>query len=278
MTDIINFNIKQLIESSVSELNKNLTNDIEKKIREDVINKLLEHKTKDSIFDLDDIKEFGKVEPKDIFSDMKDYYSIGGYNGAPSRIQNFKPNEYPIIAVKKHMNGYGHHVNYITNIENNKILTNDEIFIRLTIFNKYNNTFLLSAGDTLIIINYNKYIKKYLYNNENYNVKLSDEYDKIIKQYFDTIADYKINAIEYDKIKGKHFNDTKLSEENKELEEEIYNIQTENIRLKGQNNKLDEENNIQKIMIKDFESRVQNNENQLLLKENQLQEYKYKYE
>lgn len=273
MTDIINFDIKQLIESSVSELNKNLTDNIEIKIREDVINKILETKSKESIFELDDIKEFGKVEPKDIFSDMnmKDYYSVRGYNGSPSQIQNFKLNEYPIIAVRKHISGYGHPVNYITNIENNKILTNDEIFIRLIIFNKYYNTFLLSDGQTNIIINCDKYIKKYLYNNENYNIKLSNEYDKIIKQYFDTIADYKIKSIEYDKIKNKQFNEMKLIEENKELEEEIYNIQTENIRLKEQNNKLDEENNIQKIIIKDFESRVQNNKNE-------LQEYKHKYE
>lgn len=295
MTDIINFNIKQLIESSVSELNKNLTNDIEKKIREDVINKYLEYKTKDSIFGFDDIKEFGKLKINSLPNCATCDNMYLGHFTDNTPIRNppliFIKDEYPIICIHYTNQSQGcsteRYFNYITNLIENQIMNYDEIFISILFYYKFNNSnykvTLYSEFDELLDICIKNFpslkLKKYIKGlNIGQEIRCIKSIDKLIKKYFVTVADYKIKAIEYDKIKDKQFNEKQFIKENKELEEEIYNIQTENIRLKGQNNKLDEENNIQKIIIKNFESRVQNNENQLLLKENQLQEYKHKYE
>lgn len=148
----------------------------------------------------------------------------------------------------------------------------DEIFISILFYYSSSRVTLYSEFDELLDICIKNFpslkLKKYIKGlNIGEEIRCIKSIDKLIKKYFVAITDYKIKAIEYDKIKDKQFNEKQFIKENKELEEEIYNIQTENIRLKGQNNKLDEENNIQKIIIKNFESRVQNNENQLLLKE-----------
>jgi hypothetical protein len=269
MTDIINFDIKQLIESSVSEFNKNLTTNLEVKIREDIIKNILETKSRDSIFGLDNIADFGKLDPKLIVSGLTtiDNYPSNYTSYDRSMIYNisFQKDEYPILVLTTGGGGYSpFSFHYTTNRILNKILSNDEILLLILLAikmqtNIYNDNFwrdfpMIQEPLKLYLVENNLM-------NENYGseFRTNNKLDKSIKKYFDAITDYKIKAIEYDKIKDKQFDEKRLKEENKELKEEIYNIQTENIRLK-------EKNNIQKIIIKDFESRVQTIKNQLLLK------------
>ena len=53
MTNILTFDLEKFIENSIIELNK--------KIREDITNNLLRTLSKESIYELDDIKNFGKL-------------------------------------------------------------------------------------------------------------------------------------------------------------------------------------------------------------------------
>ena len=299
---------------------------------------MTENTKQTSIFGLDNIKQFGKLEQNDdrYYNFDEDKYVLEYTPLHHQQYLTLKENEYPILLYNDVVNGYGT-LFYITNIIDGLILDNDEILF-LILFAIKIQTFPQPekiAGHHYMPL---KPFIKYLIEHDFIDSEISggDKLDKSLKRYFDCINDNKMKANKYNNllemhkelkkketelfekilklekesynlfekitelenfnIQEKEYNNNILEEKNKffekiiELEKEIYNIQEEKNKLidnilklekdisiiqkendiHEQNNKLNEENDIQKIIIKDLE-------NKLLLKDNELEDYKNKY-
>jgi hypothetical protein len=101
MTELVNFEITKTISICVEEFNKNLITELENKIKKDILGNILTSvMNQKSIFGFDDIKNFAKIEPTDIFPDKSEYYQQICWSGSGTYKKEFKPLEYPIIAVK----------------------------------------------------------------------------------------------------------------------------------------------------------------------------------
>ena len=185
------------------------------------------------------------------------------------------------------------YISYITNFENNKILTNDEIFIRLVLFNKYIKI-LTGFGPIDIIIKCDNYIEKqfkkskkknvgdalsFLYKKQIDEIEVDEEvpinpnvdYDKFINQYFGVINDYKIKAIEYDKIKGNQ-------DETIELTKQLTHMKNKYSKLEGKYKNLETEYTTLIIQDETIElteqlSDMQNKYSELEAKYKELEEY-----
>jgi hypothetical protein len=254
MTNIINFDIKQLIEKSISELTKNLSDDIEIKVRNDITNKILETKSSPSIFGLDDIKEFAKIKPN-----SGDKYLSDNCQSYGPRITTFSKDEYPIIIYNRWSSSNCSYY-YETNMYNNKIMNNDMIFISLLIFNNYSKakdyshehnggsswgSNLEQIVDDQFIFNFSylglKTIPNGLRNDYNcepkreFDALMKYNYKKLINYYFDAITDYKIKAIEYDKIKN-------IQDKTSELTEQLSDMQNKYSELEAKYKELEEYN------------------------------------
>lgn len=297
-----------------------------------------------SIFGLNNIKQFGKLEQNDdrYYNFEEDKYVLEYTPLHHQQYLTLKENEYPILLYNDVVNGYGT-LFYITNIIDGLILDNDEILF-LILFAIKIQTFpqpeKLPGPHYMPLKPFIKYLIEHNFIDS--EISGGDKLDKSLKRYFDCINDNKIKANRYDNlleihkelkeketelfekilklekesynlfekiielenfnIQEKEYHNNILEEKNKffekiiELEKEIYNIQEEKNKLfdkilklekdisiiqkenikdeiyniKEQNNKLNEENDMQKIIIKDLE-------NKLLLKDNELNNYKNKY-
>jgi len=291
-----------------------------------------------SIFGLDNIKQFGKLEQNDdrYYNFEEDKYVLEYTPLHHQQYLTLKENEYPILLYNDVINGYGT-LFYITNIIDGLILDNDEILF-LILFAIKIRTFPQPeklAGPHYMPL---KPFIKYLIEHDFIDSEISGgvKLDKSLKHYFDCINDNKTKANKYNNlleihkelkeketelfekilklekesynlfekitelenfnIQEKEYNNNILEEKNQffekiiELEKDIYNTQEEKNKLldkisklekdisiiqkenniQEQNNKLNEENNMQKIIIKDLE-------NKLLIKDIELEDYKNKY-
>jgi len=291
-----------------------------------------------SIFGLNNIKQFGKLEQNDdrYYNFEEDKYVLEYTPLHHQQYLTLKENEYPILLYNDVVNGYGT-LFYITNIIDGLILDNDEILF-LILFAIKIRTFPQPeklAGPHYMPL---KPFIKYLIEHDFIDSEISGgvKLDKSLKHYFDCINDNKTKANKYNNlleihkelkeketelfekilklekesynlfekitelenfnIQEKEYNNNILEEKNQffekiiELEKDIYNTQEEKNKLldkisklekdisiiqkenniQEQNNKLNEENNMQKIIIKDLE-------NKLLIKDIELEDYKNKY-
>jgi hypothetical protein len=299
---------------------------------------MTENTKQTSIFGLDNIKQFGKLEQNDdrYYNFEEDKYVLEYTPLHHQQYLTLKENEYPILLYNDVVNGYGT-LFYITNIIDGLILDNDEILF-LILFAIKIRTFPQPeklAGPHYMPL---KPFIKYLIEHDFIDSEISGgvKLDKSLKRYFDCINDNKTKANKYNNlleihkelkeketelfekilklekesynlfekitelenfnIQEKEYNNNILEEKNQffekiiELEKDIYNTQEEKNKLldkisklekdisiiqkenniQEQNNKLNEENNMQKIIIKDLE-------NKLLIKDNELEDYKNKY-
>jgi len=224
MTDIITFDLEKLIENSIIELNK--------KIRKNVTNNLLTSISKESIYELDDIKDFGKLSDptlSDIYNFSENKYSIySNLELFPYHSDYLKLNEgeYPILMCNEISNS-SRQIHYITNIIDGLMLNNDDILFLILIvikINKRKKQPFYRPCDTLI---------KYLKENNFIDADSNNEYilNKSLKYYFTCIHDNKIKAFEFDK----------LIKNNKLLEDENYNFQEEKNNLIDKIIRLEEE-------------------------------------
>ena len=239
MTNIINVDLEKIIESSISELTKKLSSELNKKVREDVINNLMKTTTTKSIYGLDDIKDFGKI-------DCTDKYLDNHYHRTYLKLKN---DEYPIlyytIGQDSSQRSY-----YITNIIDDLILDNDDImFLSLfslgtrLYYNAYGNIypggFKFSHGSSITtnFIQENKLMGNNI--GDGCHAILHDDLlKKSLKCYFASVHDNKIKGFEFDKLL-KNYKELEISINNnkKELDESKEII----IDLEDKNKNLEEE-------------------------------------
>ena len=209
MTDIITFDVKKPIENSINELVKNLSNDIEKKIREDITNNILMNITTKSIYGLDDIKNFGKLDTESTVIFKENEYSILSYKGR--------------VLVNENGSGIGDV--YITNIIDGLLLSNDDILLLALLSIKYRSTNKYGHVNIGFILsdNFIEYLVQNDYIDVNFQCNfLQNKLDKSLKRYFASVHDNKIKAFEFDKLLKKY----------KELEVSIDNNKKEFDKLK----------------------------------------------
>ena len=260
MTNIINVDLEKIIESSISELTKKLSSELNKKVREDVINNLMMNITTKSIYGLDDIKDFGKIDNtcrflQYIYDRSKDKYFVGYRNREYTPNQAYlklKEGEYPILYCTSFPDNNMVESYYITNMIDDLILDNDDIlFLSLFSigtqckgnFQSVNNNFLPSSF-------------KFIQENKLMGDKIGDGclailhddlLKKSLKRYFASVHDNKIKAFEFDK----------LIENNKKLEVSINNILENNKKLDEKIIKLEEENYIYCKKILELEETIE---------------------
>jgi hypothetical protein len=241
MTDIITFNVKKPIENSINELVKNLSNDIEKKIREDITNNILSNVTTKSIYGLDDIKDFGKIDEESTVIFKENEYSILRYKGK--------------VTTRGVFSSTGHFITdvYITNIINGLLLSNDDILLLALLSIKYRSTNMHGYVNIGFMPSAN--FIDFLVQNDYIDVGcqtsfLQNKLDKSLKRYFASVHDNKIKAFEFDKLLEKYKElketiQTKIEKEyNKlftiftETKEELYKTNKENNNLIEELNKL----------------------------------------
>jgi len=153
MTDIINVDLEKIIESSISELTKKLSSELNKKVREDVINNLMKTTITKSIYGLDDIKDFGKLDVANnhIYesSTNKYYNNRGGSIHTKQPYLELKKDEYPILYYSftccDSIRTY-----YITNIIDDLILDNDDIMF-LSLFLSGTTVYYNAINDNEIL-------------------------------------------------------------------------------------------------------------------------------
>ena len=227
MTDILTFDLEKIIENSIIELNK--------RIREDITNNLLSTQPKDYIYELDDIKDFGKLSDptlSNIYNFIENKYSIySNLELFPYHTDYLKlcEGEYPILMCNEISNSSGQ-IHYITNIIDGLMINNDDILFLILIaikINKKRKQPIYRPCNTVI---------KYLKENKFINTELDNDYmlNNSLKRYFVNIHYNKIKVFEFDK----------LIKNNKILEDENYDIQEEKKILLDKIIKLEEENYI----------------------------------
>ena len=260
MTNIINVDLEKIIESSISELTKKLSSELNKKVREDVINNLMKTTITKSIYGLDDIKDFGKLDNTCKFIDYiydlcKDKYFVGymqreyTHNRAYLKL---KEGEYPILYCTSFPDNNMVESYYITNMIDDLILDNDDIlFLSLFSigtqckgnFHSVNNNFLPSCFK---FIQENKLMGNKI-GDDCHAILHDDLLKKSLKRYFASVHDNKIKAFEFDK----------LIENNKKLEVSINNILENNKKLDEKIIKLEEENYIYCKKILELEETIE---------------------
>ena len=269
MTDIINIDLEKIIESSISELTKNLSCELNKKVREDVINNLMKTTTTKSIYGLGDIKDFGKIDvgvgdfANNIYDSSENRYFIGCRN-----IHNHTPNptylklrkcEYPILCYTRYYDRHVIQTYYITNMIDNLVLDNDDIlFLSLFLmgteclgdnvrgYNETNKQFNSVSPITTKFIQENKLMGNKI--GDGCHAILQDDLlKKSLKRYFASVHDNKIKAFEFDK----------LIENNKKLEVSINNILENKNKLDEKIIKLEEENYIYCKEILELEETIE---------------------
>jgi hypothetical protein len=205
MTDIISFDIRAIIQDSVTELTRHLTDTIEKKIHIDISNAFYESKSKSSIFGFEDDEYFGKSPPGLYFTGGFDPIHgkyISYYNPHNRRDQvtelKFDKHNYPIITIAYRDTSYQgntHNNAYIMNTINGRKLTNDEIFIIQLCIHK------ISLSDDVYLFSYGHYSLKTGLEYIMAKYKLGST-DAILDTYFKTVIEYKLKALKYDSIKN----------------------------------------------------------------------------
>lgn len=223
MTNIINVDLEKIIESSISELTKNLSSKLNKKVREDVINNLMMNITTKSIYGLDDIKDFGKFNSHYSFIQCPTTFNyIQGVSF--KRIQEFKENEYPILYT--HVNTNGGENYYISNIIDGLLLSNDDILF-LSLFSiklskPYIDFNLKPFPQFIDYLVQNNYIESDYHILPKHRFEHNEKLDNSLRRYFASVHDNKIKAFEFDKLLKKY----------KELEVSIDNNKKEFDKLK----------------------------------------------
>ena len=244
MTNILTFDLENFIENSIIELNK--------KIREDITNNLLRTLSKESIYELDDIKDFGKLSDptlSNIYNFIKNKYSIySNLELLPYHFDYLKlyEGEYPILICNE-INNSSRQITYITNIIDGLMLNNDDILFLILIaikINKKRKQPIYRPCNTVI---------KYLKENNFIDTESDNEciLNNSLKRYFASIHYIKIKAFEFDK----------LIKNNKLLEDEKYDIHEEKNILLDKIIKLEEENYIffkELIKLKELNLEKQN--------------------
>jgi hypothetical protein len=238
MTDIINVDLEKIIESSISELTKKLSSELNKKVREDVINNLMKTTTIKSIYGLDDIKDFGKIDEESTVIFKENEYSILRYKGK--------------VTTKGVFSSIGHFITdvYITNIINGLLLSNDDILLLALLSIKYRSTSMHGYVNIGFMPSAN--FIDFLVQNDYIDVGcqtsfLQNKLDKSLKRYFASVHDNKIKAFEFDKLLKKY----------KKLEDYIYNIQENENKLQEKITKLEKENYIYCKEILELEETIQ---------------------
>ena len=226
MIDIITYDLEKLVENSIIELNK--------KIREDITNNLLKSKSKKSIYELNDIINFGKLSDptlSNIYNFSENKYSIYSniklfpYHHVYLKLDE---GEYPILMCNEITNG-SEQIHYITNIIDGLMLNNDDILFLILIAIKINKKRKQPIYKPCSIV------VKYLKENNFIDIDSNNNIlDNSLKYYFDSIHDNKIKGFEFDK----------LIKSNKLLEDENYDIREEKNILLDKIIKLEEENYI----------------------------------
>ena len=261
MTNIINVDLEKIIESSISELTKKLSSELNKKVREDVINNLMKTTITKSIYGLDDIKDFGKIDVGDgIYeSSTNKYYNNNGSIHTKQPYLELKKDEYPILYYST-VCCDNRQTYYITNIIDDLILDNDDIMflslflsgIKVYYNSGYNNIhpcgFKFSHGSSITtkFIQENKLMGNTI--GDGCHAILHDDLlKKSLKRYFASVHDNKIKAFEFDK----------LIENNKKLEVSINNILENNKKLDEKIIKLEEENYIYCKKILELEETIE---------------------
>ena len=227
MIDIITSDLEKLIENSIIELNK--------KIREEISNNLLKSISKDSIYELNDIKNFGKLSDptlSHIYNFIENKYSIYSnielfpYHHVYLKLDE---GEYPILMCNEITNG-SEQIHYITNIIDGLMLNNDDILFLILIAIKINKKRKQPIYKPCSIV------VKYLKENNFIDTESDNEYilNKLLKYYFASVHDNKIKGFEFDK----------LIKNNKLLEDENYDFIKEKNNFLDKIIKLEEENYI----------------------------------
>lgn len=202
MTDIISFDIRAIIQDSVTELTRHLTDTIEKKIHNDISNAFYDSLSKSSIFGFEDDEYFGKSPPnKGSNSDI--YYICSNSYGEQSNPLNYDKNKYPIITINWCSNnggGGGRMDNYtktfMMNTINGRKLTNDEIFIIQLCISQICKPF---SSNDYICFNHFSMVTGLEYIMAKYKLGSTDA---ILDTYFKTVTEYKLKALKYDSIKN----------------------------------------------------------------------------
>jgi hypothetical protein len=217
---------------------------------------------KKSIFGLDNINQFGKLEQIDdrFYNSDEDKYVLEYTPLHHQQYLTLKKNEYPILLYNDVVNGYGT-LFYITNIIDGLILDNDEILF-LILFAIKIQTFpqpdKLAGPHYMPLRPFIKYLVDHNFIDS--EISRGGKLDKSLKRYFDYINNNKIKADKYDNLLEK-YNELKDEKNNfnqiLDLNKEIYNIQEEK-------NKL-----LEKII------ELEKDKNKLLKKYNDVNEEKY---
>ena len=260
MTDIITFDVKKPIENSINELVKTLSNDIEKKIREDITNNILTNITTKSIYGLDDIKDFGKlnyIHPHIQCQKTMNYFVSYNYTHQNSNsLIIFEKNEYPILCYQKltHGNSGTIYNRYITNIIDGLLLSNDDILF-LALFSIKSRTFDDNncIGNTFFPSdNFIAYLVQNDYIDAGCKTIgfLKNKLDNSLRRYFVSVHDNKIKAFEFDKLLKKY----------KELEVSINNNKKELDESKDKYEISNDENGMYKDEIKELIKLIKNTE------------------
>ena len=217
---------------------------------------------KKSIFGLDNINQFGKLEQQDDrFYDFNENKYVLEYT--PLQYQKYltlKDNEYPILMFNDVIDGNGS-LFYITNIIDGLILNNDAILflilfaIKIQTFPQPNK---FPGPHYMPLRPFIKYLIEHNFIDS--DISISDKLDKSLKHYFVCANNNKLKADKYDSLLEK-YNELKDKKNNfnqiLDLNKEIYIIQEEK-------NKL-----LEKII------ELEKDKNKLLKKYNDVNEEKY---
>jgi len=223
MTCIITSDLEKNIENSIIELNK--------KIKENITNNI--SRSKESIYELNDIKDFGKLSDptlSNIYNFIENKYSIYSnvelfpYNHVYLKLNE---GEYPILMCSEISNSSGQ-IHYITNIIDGLMLNNDDVLFLILIAIKINKKRKQPIYKPCSIV------VKYLKENNFIDTDSDNEYilNRTLKYYFANIHDNKIKAFEFDKLIN---NNKLLEDENYDFIEENNNLLDKIIKLKEEN-------------------------------------------
>ena len=224
---------------------------------------------KKSIFGLDNIKQFGKLEQNDdrFYNSDEDKYVLEYTPLHHQKYLTIKDNEYPILIFNDVVDGGGS-LYYITNIIDDLILNNDAILF-LILFAIKIQTFpqpkKLPGHHYMPLRPFMKYLIEHNFIDS--EIPTGDKLDKSLKHYFVCVNNNKTKADKYDILLEKYnsllekCNELKDEKNNfnqiLDLNKEIYNIQEEK-------NKL-----LEKII------ELEKDKNKLLKKYNDVNEEKY---
>ena len=218
--------------------------------------------SKKSIFRLDNIKQFGKLEQNDdrFYNYDEDKYVLEYTPLYHQKYLSLKDNEYPILIYNDVVDGSGS-LFYITNIIDGLILDNDAILF-LILFAIKIQTFpqpkKLPGPHYMPLRPFMKYLIEHNFIDS--EIPIGDKLDKSLKHYFVCVNNNKTKADKYDILLEK-YNELKDEKNNfnqiLDLNKEIYNIQEEK-------NKL-----LEKII------ELEKDKNKLLKKYNDINEEKY---